>query len=901
MSLFNRNYDQGNQSLWWSYSASDVNSSPYKQNFTYFGGVNASTEYVEHRIDWLSDQVIEWRHSGTNDSSNFRKVVKNINSTNIPTMPAPVALRAWANGELSQSQGPPVFGPMVAHVMFTRFFYNSSTPERQLAFENECQLAAAQSTAICSTEDFRLRDSTPFDFLQMERVKPIKVIFKAPLWGVILESTFAGLFVLLLIHGLFVRRLKAIAKAKAGVDKYIAMDDMTNSKSSQDGGTSIYEQDFDAASVYFADPFRPATPVAEFHKSSDKLMRMSEDIAVPELWDDDEDFDTDEEAELDNVEEGFGDIEGGVRALEPQEQRMSLSLPSFGASSKHLPPGFATPQAIITPDDRAEQLRRWTRSTGTSSGYFAPALSTTSLGPTDKDSEFYAQSNVSRWSQKLRKPQILRWRKRAADGEDAVGALAQPVAADNFDRRPSVMFVQQSLFEVFFRKFRNLIFIQGAAMKTSTGESRIDYLDGMRGFACLFVSLGHFILIFYYGIADPTGPMHYRAMEIGVRAAVGGIIVNAGLVLGIFFVLPSRTMCMRYLLKGGLQSMADSTVRRLPRLIIPVLGAAIANYFMMDINAYYWVPRLSSRTWSIWSYWQNYKNVGTFINAVLTIWWAAPPVSPALVTGYATGVLWTIPVIVQGMWTCTLSALVAHEIKKPWKRFSFYALCTIFSWYANSWDMFFMEGLIVADLDANLHYRKIAALGFPLIPRNIGRAFRIPEGIQKRLRIKLSILAWIFFLACCVQQWLYYLPLGTPGDNVDLLDYGIHPDWKTSNPRIRDGAVAFAYSNPKTGSWFLIMAVFILVDLSWPVQQFFRLRIWSFLGKHSMAFFLLHGIIFWTWGAWLTLYMSVRGVPYWAIILTVFITAYILLCAFCIAFTGEFLSVFLLLFIRAGC
>ena len=121
--------------------------------------------------------------------------------------------------------------------------------------------------------------------------------------------------------------------------------------------------------------------------------------------------------------------------------------------------------------------------------------------------------------------------------------------------------------------------------------------------------------------------------------------------------------------------MADSTIRRIPRLIIPVAGACIANYFFIDIDAYKWVPRLASRTWSVWSYWQNFDNVLVFFNALVTLWWAAPPVSPALVTGYATGVLWTIPVIVQGMWTCTLSALVAHELKRPWKRFLFYAVC----------------------------------------------------------------------------------------------------------------------------------------------------------------------------------------------------------------------------------
>ncbi len=122
-------------------------------------------------------------------------------------------------------------------------------------------------------------------------------------------------------------------------------------------------------------------------------------------------------------------------------------------------------------------------------------------------------------------------------------------------------------------------------MKTASGDARIDYLDGMRGFACLFVSLGHFILMFWNAMANFYGPHHYYHFEYWIRVIFGPIVINAGLVLGIFFVLPSRTMGSRYLVKGGVQSLADNSVRRMPRLIIPCMGACLANYMMIE-----WVP-----------------------------------------------------------------------------------------------------------------------------------------------------------------------------------------------------------------------------------------------------------------------------------------------------------------------
>lgn len=88
----------------------------------------------------------------------------------------------------------------------------------------------------------------------------------------------------------------------------------------------------------------------------------------------------------------------------------------------------------------------------------------------------------------------------------------------------------------------------------------------------------------------------------------------------------------------------------------------------MDANAFKWVQRLASHTWSTWSYWEPFDNALVFFNALLTLCWGGPPDQPALVTGYATGVLWTIPVIVQGMWTTMIATMIAHEVKTHWKR-----------------------------------------------------------------------------------------------------------------------------------------------------------------------------------------------------------------------------------------
>ncbi|CBQ72133.1 conserved hypothetical protein [Sporisorium reilianum SRZ2] len=491
-------------------------------------------------------------------------------------------------------------------------------------------------------------------------------------------------------------------------------------------------------------------------------------------------------------------------------------------------------------------------------------------------------------------PKIIRWNKRKSMGVDlTVGQLAQPAMGDKNAARRLSMVVNpapnngHSFITVIYRRIYSFFFITGDGMKTASGDARIDYLDGMRGFACLFVSLGHFILMFWNAMANFYGPHHYYDFEYWIRVIFGPVIINAGLVLGIFFLLPSRTMGSRYLVKGGIQSLADNSVRRMPRLIIPAAGACLANYMMIDVGAYKWVPRMNSLTWSTWSYYQNYDNALDFINSFIALWWAGPPDQPALVTRYATGVLWTIPVIVQGAWTCMLCAVFAHEIKTTWKRFAFYFMCLLLSWYAQTWDLFFMAGLVIADLDINLKYRKWGEMGIPLLPKGYAKLLRIPERIRQKFALKGKVFAWLFFFACCVQEWLSYIP-GAPGENFDIWDVGVHPNFYNSKPNKWNNDLRYKYQRPRTSAWFFVMSIFILADHSNAFRQLFRLRVWSFLGKHSMAYFLLHGIIFWTWGSWLSVMMLTRGVNYFATIMVVFFTSYFWLTLFCICFTYTF-------------
>ena len=98
--------------------------------------------------------------------------------------------------------------------MYTRFFFNFSSVERHDQFISQCAAAASSSNAACSTEDYTLRESTPFDLDAIQQFKPVKVKFSAPIWAVIIELFFLIVLIITVVHGLYIRKIKEAEKKR---------------------------------------------------------------------------------------------------------------------------------------------------------------------------------------------------------------------------------------------------------------------------------------------------------------------------------------------------------------------------------------------------------------------------------------------------------------------------------------------------------------------------------------------------------------------------------------------------------------------------------------------------------------------------------------------------------------
>lgn len=381
-------------------------------------------------------------------------------------------------------------------------------------------------------------------------------------------------------------------------------------------------------------------------------------------------------------------------------------------------------------------------------------------------------------------------------------------------------------------------------------KARVDYLAGLVALCSIFVTLIHFHLTYVPAVVIPGSFVHYQS-ELWAERLISPFIMNQ-MWLGVFFTTSTRFLSARYFREGKLDVIAERAVKRAPRLMIPVTAMVLLEYFFIDVGATKYIEYLPSVTWSTWAYVSKFPSVGHFISEILELVYLIPNAVPQITFNYCTGVLWTIAVQLQGSWVVLLGVILIREIKTPWKRFGYYAFCVLNNWYARNWGSFFWLGLMLTDLDITFKWRKY------LYPRPL---------VYYPLICFCTFMTLIGFTMNLLPQWVSF--------NFTTLENGIHPDQETGLP-IRD-TENYSYPNyyePRFNMLLFAVGMQAIVELSTVVQKIlsFPVLVWVF--PHIFTIYLIHGFIFWSWGAWLCVFLAGKGFVYWLNILLVGVTSY---------------------------
>ncbi|KAF2263614.1 hypothetical protein CC78DRAFT_553953 [Lojkania enalia] len=384
-------------------------------------------------------------------------------------------------------------------------------------------------------------------------------------------------------------------------------------------------------------------------------------------------------------------------------------------------------------------------------------------------------------------------------------------------------------------------------------RQRVDYLAGLVAMCSILVTVMHFGLTFVPAMIIPGAHEHHQS-EHWAQQLIAPFILNQ-MWLGVFFTTSVRFLVAGYLKNGNMESIAKAAVRRTPRLMIPVTTVALFEYFVIDVGATTYLRYIPSITWSTWPYVTRFETIGHFISGILELIYLIPNAVPQITFNYCTGVLWTIAVQLQGSWLVLIGVIIVYEVKSPWKRMGFYVFALINHWYAQSWGSYLWFGLLLTDLDITYKYK---------------------EWLHKRpfAYYPLILSCWICvaagFAANMIPNWIDF--------NFLTYENNIHPDPNTGEPYWNTDKAGYPeYYTPRLNGLLFAAGMQAIVELSPTVQWVLSLPFLLVLFPHIFTIYLLHGLVFWSWGSWLMIFMADRNIGYSISVAIVGVTSYMLL------------------------
>lgn len=327
---------------------------------------------------------------------------------------------------------------------------------------------------------------------------------------------------------------------------------------------------------------------------------------------------------------------------------------------------------------------------------------------------------------------------------------------------------------------------------------KIVYLDGLKGLGCVIVFLTHFVYAFYYGMYhfQPESCHLPGNLDIAVGKSPLNLFFNGNTAVRLFLVISGYLLCRNFFLTGDKSRLVQSAWKRYLRLMPAVLAVNAVIFVCMKLGLYYNTPAAAVAGSEKW-----FAGFNAF----------APSLSGMLKESLYgcflfgsndyNGVLWTIQILFLGAYLD-------------------YALAAFVSRFRFRWLLY---GVLAAAL-LRTDFLSIC-LGYVLCD-----LMHTDWAWRKRL-CGCRPLNW-FLLAA----GLYFMSYPSAGFGYEGTIWGLLPLVLVNYYHIF-GVLCF---------------VTAVLNLE-PLQQFFSMRGFLYLGRISYSLYLIHFLVTATFGAWFLL------------------------------------------------
>ncbi|KAF2456992.1 hypothetical protein BDY21DRAFT_422152 [Lineolata rhizophorae] len=365
----------------------------------------------------------------------------------------------------------------------------------------------------------------------------------------------------------------------------------------------------------------------------------------------------------------------------------------------------------------------------------------------------------------------------------------------------------------------------------SVPDVEILHITGLRGLftiqTFLWVFLSTFAPAAVKGNDHVDGPF-YQDM---LRKTVSVLFWNGSLIYGAFIILSGRTVLLPFFKSPTKQTAASLIFRRTFRFLLPAAVAlAIVAVVQSQVGQSHIVRFKEETGNTALEIPLRIDQPLVYFNSLFEIFWVNKLYfTQSASLGFPTQTLWMLSAIYQQSYTVYMTMIVIPYTRNSWrvKAFIFFILT---AWWVQSWAWYTVTGILLADVVHHMGFQRKSPAGMPM---RFGRAHR---GF-KLYRIP-TWCGWLLLMTGgLIMQYLFTAWRPDLQDNELYAHTGLYTDGKLNSnydpkqPQARDD------------NYLLLLGLFLWVETSDTLQYALSNRLFVFLGRRSLSYFLVAPIL----------------------------------------------------------
>ena len=326
-------------------------------------------------------------------------------------------------------------------------------------------------------------------------------------------------------------------------------------------------------------------------------------------------------------------------------------------------------------------------------------------------------------------------------------------------------------------------------------QNKLVYLDGLKGFGCVCVFLTHFVFAFYYGM------YHYQPeachlpdnLDIVIGKSPLNLLFNGNTAVRLFLVISGFVLCRSFFATGDKSRLKKSAAKRYFRLMPTVLVVNVVIWLAMALGFYQNGPAAALTGSEEW-----FAGFNAFAPSFVEMLKESLYGCFLFGTNKYNGVLWTLQMLFLGAYLDYGCAALLSGKKWRWIVYGVLAVALLRTDFI---------GIFLGYVLCDFMYTN----------------WKVKENICSS-----KVLNWIFFAV-----GLYFMCYPSAGFGYEGTIWGILP---------------FVFVN-YYHLFGVLLFVFSVLNLE-PVQQFFSLGVFQYLGRISYSLYLIHFLVIATLGSW---------------------------------------------------